>query len=73
MKKSLITGLIAYTTLASTQTIYAKDIPTVYGVHDPIDASLGGIEWVFLLASGLFVAGQVLIVNGKALKKRMDQ
>ncbi len=73
MKNTIKTMLIACMLLLSTSTIYAKDIPTVYGVHDPIDASLGGLEWIFILASGLFIAGQVLIVNGKALNKRIDK
>ncbi len=73
MKNTLNTLLITYMLLLSTSTTYAKDIPTVYGIHDPIDASLGGAEWIFMLASGLFIAGQVLIVNGKVLNKRINK
>ncbi len=48
-------------------------IPTVYGVHDPIDTSLGGIEWIFILALFVFIAGLVLIVNGRSLKSQVEK
>ena len=52
--------------------IYAKDpTATVYGVHEPIDTSLGGIEWLFVVASASFVMGLILIANGKALKNAL--
>ncbi len=37
--------------------------------HTPVDTNLGGLQWIFLLSSVLFVFGVVLIVNGKSLKK----
>jgi hypothetical protein len=80
MKKIIRQGLILIVLLLSNVTLAsAKDpqvlgasVPTVYGVHDPIDTSLGGVEWIFVLASLVFVIGLLLIINGKALKDRLE-
>ncbi len=45
------------------------DEAVVETTHTPVDTNLGGVQWVFLLSSVLFVFGVVLIVNGKSLKK----
>lgn len=81
MKKIITRTIFLLTFLLSNITIIsAKDpevkgvsVPTVYGIHDPIDTSLGGIEWIFILALFVFVAGLVLIANGKSLKSQIEK
>jgi hypothetical protein len=59
--------------LSSTTAINAKGTPTVYGVHTPVEASLAGIEWIFVLASFVFVIGLILINNGRTLKSQIEK
>ena len=80
MKNIIKTLFFTAVLLFNTTTIYAKvpdvkgvSVPTVYGIHDPIDTNLGGIEWIFLLALFTFLIGLVLIVNGKALKEQSNK
>ncbi len=81
MKKITLYTIFAFTLLLSNITVIsAKDpevkgvsVPTVYGIHDPIDTSLGGIEWIFILALLVFVTGLILIVNGKSIKSQMEK
>lgn len=80
MKKTIKTILFTVILSLNTTAIYAKvpdvkgvSVPTVYGIHDPVDANLGGIEWIYLLALFTFLTGLILIVNGKALKSQSNK
>ncbi len=72
MKKLYNKGLLVFLLMVNfTSGAYAKQ-PTVYGVHDPIDTNLGGIEWIFILASLVFFTGLILLVNGRSLKNKLS-
>lgn len=73
MKKTIVGLAFTAILLSNTIAVHAKDTATVYGVHDPVDANLGGLEWIFILASFVFLTGQVLIVNGKTLNNRIEK
>lgn len=60
----------------STSATYAKvpeSISTIYGIHEPIDTSIGGVEWIFTLALFVFVTGLVLMVNGKIIISQLKK
>ena len=59
--------------LSSNIGVNAAGTPTVYGVHTPVEASFSGIEWLFILATFVFVMGLILINNGRSLKKQIEK
>ncbi len=76
MKNRIKYFLFLIILMLSVTPISAKDVKgvqTVYGVHDVIETNLGGVEWIFTLATFLFLTGQVLIVNGKTLKNQLKK
>ncbi len=69
LKSILLTGIFLATPIVA----QASGTPTVYGVHTPVETSLAGIEWIFVLASFVFFLGLTLVTNGKALNSQIDR
>ena len=72
MKNILKFTLMIAFLLSSNIGVNAQGTPTAYGVHTTVDASFSGIEWLFILASFVFVMGLVLVNNGRTLKKQIE-
>ncbi len=73
MKNLIKYFLFAPALLLNVASAHAVGTPTVYGIHTPIETNLGGLEWIFVLASLVFLMGLLLVVNGRTLKNRLEQ
>ncbi len=72
MKKLYKTVLLATLLMINYTSITHAKHATVYGIHDPIDTNLGGIEWIFIITLVMFFSGLVLVVNGRTLKNKIS-